>query len=312
MTTFDTKTVWKKLTGIVLGVLLVLLVGVFLLTLKAKPERIVYGMSFNTLYANELGLNWRVTYDAILNDLGVRNLRLAAHWPMIEPSKDVYNFVELDYQLARAREVDADVVFAIGRRLPRWPECHIPQWAEGLTWEEQKGEIKEQIEKVVLRYKDNPAIKYWQVENEPYLEIFAKAHCGEFDEDFFLEEVAGISVYEMRKAKSLKELVGNDKDFVINFGGGEALLLKGLLGAVSFANKVGFFPKVSESSLQIIHEMTEMSIQAYLKQNKIIFDTVGTTEQAFATFNDTTKSFTLINKEIMEFLMYKYGMKLKT
>lgn len=78
-----------------------------------------------------------------------------------------------------------------------------------------------------------------------------------------------------------------------------------------YANKVGFLPKVSESSLQIINEMAEMSIQAYLKQNKFIFDTVGTTEQAFATFNDTTKSFTLINKEIMEFLMSKYGMKLK-
>ncbi|QLH06328.1 hypothetical protein [Nitrosopumilus ureiphilus] len=81
---------------------------------------------------------------------------------------------------------------------------------------------------------------------------------------------------------------------------------------LEYANNAGFVPNVSESTLQTIHEMTELSIQAYLQQNKIIFDTVVTTKQAFATFNDTTKSFTSMNKEIMEFLMSMYEEKLKT
>lgn len=81
---------------------------------------------------------------------------------------------------------------------------------------------------------------------------------------------------------------------------------------LEYANSVGFLPNVSESTLQTIHDMTELSIQAYLQQNKIMFDTVGITEQTFATFNDTTKSFTSLNKEIMEFLMSMYGGKLKT
>jgi len=81
---------------------------------------------------------------------------------------------------------------------------------------------------------------------------------------------------------------------------------------LEYANSAGFLPNVSESTLQTIHDMTELSIQAYLQQNKIMFDTVGTTEQTFATFNDTTKSFTSLNKEIMEFLMSMYGGKLKT
>lgn len=147
-------------------------------------------MSFNTLYANELGLDWKETYDAFLNDLGVRHLRLAAHWPMIEPKKDVYNFLELDYQLEQAEQSGAEVVLAVGRRLPRWPECHVPFWAKELTWDEQKQEIEEYITVVVERYKNNEAIKYWQVENEPYLEVFAYEHCGEFDEEFLVEEVA--------------------------------------------------------------------------------------------------------------------------
>jgi hypothetical protein len=165
------------------------LVASFVLALKEKPEKITYGMSFNTLYAGELGLNWKEVYEAILTELNVRHLRLAAHWTMVEPINDVYNFSELDYQLMRAQEVDAKVVFAVGRRLPRWPECHVPVWAQSLSWEEQKKEILSYMELVVNRYKGEESITYWQVENEPFLEIFAKDYCGEFDEAFLLEQI---------------------------------------------------------------------------------------------------------------------------
>ena len=171
-----------------LAIILSLLI--FGLSYKKKPETITYGMSFNTLYARELGLDWQVVYDDILTDLGVRNLRLAAHWPMIEPEKDTFNFAELDYQVAKAEEVDAEVIMSVGRRLPRWPECHIPAWAEGLTWEEQKEELRQQISAVVNRYKDRSTITHWQVENEPYLGVFARQHCGALDEAFLDEEIA--------------------------------------------------------------------------------------------------------------------------
>lgn len=181
---------WRKLWNIFFWTIMAVLVVGFLLGLKPQPDEITYGMSFNTLYARELNLDWRVTYDAFLNELGVRHLRLAAHWPMIEPERDRYNFAELDYQIARAEEEGAEVILAVGRRLPRWPECHVPAWAEGLSWDEQKQEIKEQIEKVVKRYKDSDAVAYWQVENEPYLEVFATEHCGALDESFLEEEIA--------------------------------------------------------------------------------------------------------------------------
>jgi len=114
---------WHKWIIYILLVLSLLAGGVFFLAMKPVPNQIIYGMSFNTLYADELGLDWREVYDAIIDDLGVRHLRLAAHWPMVEPSPGVYNFTELDYQIARAEEVGADVVFAVGRRLPRWPDA---------------------------------------------------------------------------------------------------------------------------------------------------------------------------------------------
>ncbi len=88
----------KKIAIVLLVLMLILAAALFFLAQKPAPERISYGMSFNTPYAIELGLNWREAYDAIVDELGVRHLRLAAHWPMVEPSEDQYSFVELDYQ----------------------------------------------------------------------------------------------------------------------------------------------------------------------------------------------------------------------
>jgi len=179
----------KRIIGTLL--ILVLVGGLLLwwLAQKPVPEDITYGMSFNTLYATELGLDWQETYDAIVDDLGVRHLRLAAHWPMIEPERDEYNWVELDYQITKAEAVGADVILGVGRRLPRWPECHVPEWAEELSWEEQQQEILTYMQAVVERYHEYEHIIHWQVENEPYLEVFAFEHCGKFDERFFEAQV---------------------------------------------------------------------------------------------------------------------------
>jgi hypothetical protein len=175
-------------------IVITILVGViiyFKIANTSTPEKIQYGVSFNTPYARELGLNWKEVYDAVITELGVKHLRLAAHWDMIEPQNNEWNFSEIDYQIRLAEIHDAEVIFAVGRRLPRWPECHEPEWAEKLAWEDRKEEIKEYIIAVVERYKDSSAITYWQVENEPFLGVFATEHCGgELDVDFLDEEIA--------------------------------------------------------------------------------------------------------------------------
>jgi hypothetical protein len=159
------------------------------LAMKPVPQTITYGMSFNTPYARELGLDWRATYDAMLDDLKIRHLRLAAHWPMVEPRDDEFNFEELDYQINRAEAVGAEVVLAVGRRLPRWPECHVPEWIKGQEPAVAEEELIEYVEAVVNRYKDSPAVKVWQVENEPYLKVFAFEHCGELNEPLLDREI---------------------------------------------------------------------------------------------------------------------------
>jgi hypothetical protein len=181
---------FKKILKLILFFITIFIVfSVYSIYAEKEPKKIEYGVSFNTPYARELGLDWEEVYMAIVNDLKVKHLRLAAHWPMIMPRENEWNFDELDKQIKIAEENNIDVILAVGRRLPRWPECHVPKWAEDKTWEEQKNILRKYIEKTVNRYKDSPAIKYWQVENEPFLTIYAKEECGDLDKKFLEKEV---------------------------------------------------------------------------------------------------------------------------
>ncbi len=182
--------IWRRLFLLFLCLIVLLSLVVFWLSQKPLPETITYGMSFNTMYAKELGLNWQETYDAIIDDLGVRHLRLAAHWPMVEPVPAVYNFEELDYQIAKAGSVGAEVILAVGRRLPRWPECHLPAWTQDLDNDARNKAQLAYMTQVVERYRDNQTVKYWQIENEPFLKVFAFEECGDLDVDFFETEIA--------------------------------------------------------------------------------------------------------------------------
>lgn len=188
-----TRLVWLSVVSIAL-----LGAAYLFLTLRPAPSQVTYGVTFSTLQAEQLGLDWRKVYLAMLDDLKVRDIRIPAYWQRVEPKKDAYDWSELDFHLREARARDAHVILAVGRRLPRWPECHIPGWAGSLSWEDRKKELREYIAAVVKRYKDNSAVTYWQVENEPYLSAFAYDHCGALDEAFLEEEIALVHSLDTR------------------------------------------------------------------------------------------------------------------
>ncbi|MFA6338822.1 MAG: endo-1,4-beta-xylanase [Candidatus Paceibacterota bacterium] len=181
----------RKIFFILGAILLLIIIALFALSISSIPDKNLYGVSFNVSYANELlGSNWKDAYIEMLDDLKVKRLRLAAQWSLVEPTKDNYDWSALDFEINEAQKRDAEVILAVGRRLPRWPECHTPDWAAKISWEEQKKEIESYINEVVSRYKDYSNIKYWQVENEPFLKAFAYEQCGDLDVDFFNKEIA--------------------------------------------------------------------------------------------------------------------------
>src|SRR3989344_5016551 len=185
---------------ILIRILIVIVVGLFVSSLYFSEDVSdpTYGVSFSRFHTDELGLDWKETYLALQNDLGVKNFRFSAHWPITEPEKDKYNFAELDFQMSEAHGSGASVILAVGRRLPGWPECHIPGWAMELSDEERKNELLELIALVVNRYKYYDNIIYWQVENEPFLTGFSRSACGSLDKDFLKKEIELVKELDSR------------------------------------------------------------------------------------------------------------------
>jgi len=170
----------------ILLILLLLLIAVacFLFVGKVNvAEDITWGATFSQKHTELLGLDWQETYIAILDDLKADHVKLIAYWDMIEYEKDKFDFSGLDFQIEEAEKRNAKVLLTIGKKVPRWPECHIPEWARS---EDLNAELLEYLETMVLRYRDSDAIYMWQVENEPF---FPFGECPLPDREFLKQEI---------------------------------------------------------------------------------------------------------------------------
>ena len=77
---------------------------------ELSDDEVNFGVTFSNYYAMELGLDWKAAYLATLDDLGVKNLRLAAYWSEIEPENDAFNFDSLDFEINEAEKRNAKVI----------------------------------------------------------------------------------------------------------------------------------------------------------------------------------------------------------
>src|SRR3989338_11198670 len=177
-------------------VLIAILIALWILSFDrpfGDKDKFVYGVSFSRFHSDELQLDWKKTYLAVLDDLKVKHLRLTAHWPLTEPQENVYNFSELDFQFKEAEKRNATIILAVGHRLPGWPECHTPEWVVPLSRDQHEHELLKYVEIVVNRYKDSPALQYWQIENEIFLSFFSRSSCklhNETAKEILDEEIA--------------------------------------------------------------------------------------------------------------------------
>jgi len=187
-----------KILKIVSSVLGIIIIGilVFLLVGKATPaENITWGAVFSQKHSELMGLDWKENYLAILDELQIREFKLIAYWDLIEKESGVFDFTDMDWQIEQAEKRGAEVLLVIGRKVPRWPECHVPKWISSLSAEEQKQKTLEMVERIVLRYKDSPAIKYWQVENEP---LYPFGECALFGDEFLKQEIGTVKSFSSK------------------------------------------------------------------------------------------------------------------
>lgn len=146
---------------------------------RHASEPLTLGASFIPQYAESLGVDPRQTLTAMLSDLHIRQVRLVSYWDQIEKSPGVYDFSELDWQFALANQYGAKVSLAIGLRQPRWPECHQPAWVNGEPKSVWQPQLDRFMTAVINRYKHNPALGDYELENEFFMSVFGE--CTDFD-----------------------------------------------------------------------------------------------------------------------------------
>jgi hypothetical protein len=161
-----------------LSIFIMVLVAIFVFIYIFSRGRIFekseleYGTTFSKQQIIDLGLDWKAAYTDMLDDLGVRKLRISAYWNEIEGSEGKFDYTNLDWQVQEAEKRNVEIIMAVGGRLPRWPECHFPEWVKNAPVGEREERSLDYIKKTIERYRGRPLIVAWQIENEPFLSHF--------------------------------------------------------------------------------------------------------------------------------------------
>ncbi len=153
---------------------------------QTSTKPLVIGASFIPAYAESLGLDPKETMDALLNDVGIRHFRLVSYWNQLEPQPGQYDFTVLDWQFEKAEAVNAKITLSLGLRQPRWPECHMPDWATNQPASQWQPQLETFITQTVNRYKNSPALVSYQLENEFFLKGFGT--CTNHDRNRLVSE----------------------------------------------------------------------------------------------------------------------------
>jgi hypothetical protein len=158
--------------------------------IKAPFQKISWGIDFSQMQTENLGLDWKAAFVAMMDDLGAKRIKLHTQWDWVEGRQGEYYFNDIDWQLQEAQKRGVSFIYVVGMKTGRWPECHIPGWVNHLSKQEQQVYLLRYVKEVVVRYKNNPSIIAWQAENEPLFN-FGQCPTWHYDNaDFLKKEVA--------------------------------------------------------------------------------------------------------------------------
>lgn len=134
------------------------------------PEQ--FGVSFSLKQCRNFGLDPQDTLQWLIEEAGFRRFRLMSYWNEHEKERGAYDFTQLDWQIKMIQKAGGKVSLCLGVKQPRWPEYHWPKWTKNLSDPEKNTALLQFIETAVSRYKDNPTLISWQLENEALLKGF--------------------------------------------------------------------------------------------------------------------------------------------
>ena len=137
----------------------------------AAPVQV--GTSFSPVRAGYLGLDYRSAFKR-LEAMHFRVIRLSSYWDQVD--KEGYD--QLDWLMNEAQRARQPIVLTVGMKALGWPEFFVPASVTDLATLNQGQDVASDsslragtlafVEDTVLRYRDNPALVGWQIENEPF------------------------------------------------------------------------------------------------------------------------------------------------
>jgi hypothetical protein len=172
----------------------------------AAPVQV--GISFSPSRAAYLGLDYRSAFTR-LEALHFRVIRLSAYWDQID--KDGY--AQLDWLMSEARRSGQPIALTVGMKALGWPEFFIPASVMPAAGLKQGQDVASDsslraatlsfVEDTVLRYRDNPALIAWQIENEPFNRAGPQRLW--IDAEFLRDEIT-----------SVRQLDGHHRQLIVN------------------------------------------------------------------------------------------------
>lgn len=137
-----------------------------------RSEQEVIGVSFSQVQAERYGSDWKDNYISMIDELGFRHIRIATYWDRIEKIPGEYDFSEIDFMIEEAKKRNAKITLVLGQKTIRVPECYYPSWLDKNDSNEVGSQVNKMIKATAERYKNEPVIEAWQLENEFLLRSF--------------------------------------------------------------------------------------------------------------------------------------------
>jgi len=159
------------------------------------PAPVQVGISFSPQRAAYLGLDYRVAFKR-LEAMHFRVIRLSTYWDQV----DREGYDQLDWLMSEARKSHQPVALTVGMKALGWPEFFIPASAAPVGGLHQGQDVATDsafreaalsfVDATVDRYRDNPVLIAWQVENEPFNRAGPQRLW--IDAEFLRDEIASV------------------------------------------------------------------------------------------------------------------------
>jgi hypothetical protein len=120
------------------------------------------GTSFARWRAEALGLDYRAAFERVCA-MRFALIRLSASWQEVAR----FGYGHLDWLLGEAERAGQPVLLTVGMKALGWPEFYLPEGMHPGDAAIHRRAIAH-VRDVARRYRDNPMLMAWQIENEPF------------------------------------------------------------------------------------------------------------------------------------------------